>query len=109
MTNSLEALLQQIGLKTSSLPPTSRYYGIEQAVMKTATGNPIVYLRRRIIPLAMQTDLVNEYTVLEADRLDNIAASFIGDAEQFWQIADYNNAMKPEELTDEAGEKLLIP
>lgn len=109
MTNSLEALLQQIGLKTSSFPPTSRYYGIGQAVIETPTGNSIVYLHRRIIPLAVHADTANEYTVLEGDRLDNIAAGFIGDAEQFWQIADYNNAIKPEELTDEPGEKIFMP
>ncbi len=109
MTNSLETLLQQIGLNTAAFPPNSRYYGIGQVVIETATGNSIVYLRRRIIPPAVQTETGVEYTVVEKDRLDNIAAVNIGDPEQFWQIADYNTALKPEELTDEPGEKIQLP
>ena len=109
MTNSLEALLQQIGLTSSSFPPTSRYFGIGQAVIETATANPIVYLRRRIIPIAVQTEPLNEYSIVDGDRLDNIAATYIGDPEQFWQIADFNNAIKPEELTDEIGKKIKLP
>ena len=109
MTNSLEAILQQIGLSTSSFPPGSRYYGLGQAESVTPAGNSIVYLRRRIIPPADQTEPSKVYMVAEGDRLDNIAAAHIGDPEQFWQIADYNNAIKPEELTDEAGKNLLLP
>jgi len=109
MTNSLESLLQQIGLSSSSFPPGSRYYGIGQAETVTLAGNSIAYLRRRIIPAADQSEPSKEYTVAEGDRLDNIAAAHIGDPEQFWQIADYNNAVKPEEMTDEAGRVLLLP
>jgi len=109
MTNALESLLRQIGISTSSIPPGSRYYGIAQAEMETSSGNKIVYLRRRIIPLAEPLDDTQEHMVSEGDRLDNIAASHLGDPEQFWQIADFNNAIKPEELTNEAGKKILLP
>ena len=109
MINPLEALLAQIGLTTAAFPPGSRYHGIGQAVIETSDDNSIVYLRRRIIPLATQSEQRNEYTISEGDRLDNIAAEYIGDPEQFWQIADINNAVKPEELTDEVGTKLLLP
>lgn len=109
MTNALESLLQQVGMSTSSFPPGSRYYGIAQAELETALGEKIAYLRRRIIPLAEPDDNSFEHMVTEGDRLDNIAASHIGDPEQFWQIADYNNAIKPEELTEEPGKKILLP
>jgi hypothetical protein len=109
MTNSLETLLQQIGANTSVFPPGSRYYATGQAIIETPSGNPIIYLKRRIIPLAVQPDPVNEHTVVEQDRLDNITAGYIGDPLQFWQIADFNNAIKPEELTDEPGNKILLP
>jgi hypothetical protein len=46
--------------------------------------------------------------VKEGDRLDNIAASYIGDPQQFWQIADANEALKPEELTQNAGGEIRI-
>lgn len=109
MTNSLESMLQQIGLGTSSIPPGSRYYGIGQAEFTTPGGETIVFLRRRIIPPADQSDSFTEYSVAEGDRLDNIAAAHLGDPEQFWQIADANSAMRPEELTDEPGKKILLP
>jgi hypothetical protein len=109
MMNSLEALLQQVGLSTSSFPPGSRYYGIGQAEFRTPSGETIVYLRRRIIPEAVPTDTTREYSVSEGDRLDNIASAQIGDPEQFWQIADLNNSPKPEELTNEPGNILLLP
>ncbi len=109
MTNTLESLLQQIGLSSSSFPPGSRYYGIAQAEWETASGETIAYLRRRIIPMATSAEENTEHTVSEGERLDNIAAVHIGDPEQFWQIADLNNALKPEELTSEPGSKILLP
>jgi hypothetical protein len=52
--------------------------------------------------------LLQEYTVVEGDRLDNVAAKFIGDPEQFWQICDANAAMRPDELTETIGRRLRI-
>lgn len=109
MTNALESLFRQIGMSTSSFPPGSRYYGIAQAEYETPLGEKIGYLRRRIIPLAARLDDASSYMVTEGDRLDNIAASHMGDPEQFWQIADFNNAIRPEELTDEPGKRILLP
>jgi len=109
MSNTLDALLQQIGLTSSSFGPGSRYYGIGQAEYKTPTGKSLVYLKRRIIKQAEPTDTTREYSVSQGDRLDNVAATQIGDPEQFWQIADLNKAIKPEELTDEPGKTLLMP
>jgi len=45
---------------------------------------------------------------VEKDRLDNIAAHYLGDPEQFWRLADANNAMRPEELTEEVGRRLRV-
>jgi hypothetical protein len=36
--------------------------------------------------------------VTEGDRLDNITAHYLGDPEQFWRVADANNAMNPTDL-----------
>ena len=44
----------------------------------------------------------------EGDRLDNIAATLIGDAELAWRIADANRAMRPGALTEEQGRRLVI-
>ena len=89
-------------------PVTSRYYGIETAKHETADGREIVHLRRRFVPAASNAALVAEHAVAQGERLDNIAARYLGDPEQFWRVCDDNNAMRPDELTEEIGRRLRI-
>lgn len=90
-------------------PVTSRYSGIETAVYETPEGRQIVYLRRRFLPPVANAVLLAEHLVTEGERLDNITARTLGDPEQFWRVADANNAMQPEALTAEIGRRLRIP
>ena len=89
-------------------PITSRYYNIERAELETADGRKIVYLRRRFVPPAERFELLQEHVVTEGDRLDNITAQYLGDPEQFWRVCDANNAVRPDELTEEVGRRLRI-
>jgi hypothetical protein len=107
MSDPLEALLQGPA-KPTLFPPNSRYAGIDTGTLKTVEGKTIVYARRRFVPPPELFALLQEYTVVEGDRLDNLAAKFIGDPEQFWQICDANAAMRPEELTQIVGRTLRI-
>jgi hypothetical protein len=91
-----------------SFPFTSRYYATETAKLETEGGQTIVHLRRRFIPQPESFEMINEHTVIEGERLDNVAAKPLGDPEQFWRMADANRAMRPEELTEEIGRKLRI-
>lgn len=104
----MKMILEKLKLETSLFPATSRYYGIETATMETEDGKTVVYLERRFIPQPDRYEEIREYTVTEGDRPDNIAALQMGDPEQSWRIADPNNVMRPEELTDEVGRKLRI-
>ena len=52
--------------------------------------------------------LLQEHTVSQGDRLDNLAAQYLGDPEQFWRLCDANGAMRPEELTETVGRRLRI-
>jgi hypothetical protein len=45
---------------------------------------------------------------VQGDRLDNLAARYVGDPEQFWRICDANDIMRPEELTEEVGRTFKI-
>jgi hypothetical protein len=107
VTDPLQALLQGPA-KPSLFPPNSRYAGIDTGTLKTVDGRTIVYVRRRFVPPPELFALLQEYTVVEGDRLDNLAAKFVGDPEQFWQICDANAAMRPEELTEIVGRTLRI-
>ena len=100
-------------MSTNQFPITSRYYGVKVATLTVPDGeNPegrqIAYLRRRFVPPPDNFQLLQEYTVVGGDRLDNIAAKFLGDPEQFWRICDANGAIRPEELTETIGGKLRI-
>jgi hypothetical protein len=86
----------------------SRYYAIATIKFESPDGEKIVYVRRRFVPPAERFDLLQEHNVAEGERLDNITAQYLGDAEQFWRVCDANNAMRPEELTETIGRRLRI-
>ena len=52
--------------------------------------------------------ILGEITVADGDRLDLISARALGNAEQFWQIADASNALNPNEL-EQPGQVLRVP
>jgi hypothetical protein len=87
---------------------TSRYYNTPTLQLETAAGKTIVYLRRRFVPPPERFALLQEHTVTEGDRMDNLAAQYLGDPEQFWRICDANGAIRPEELTETIGRRLRI-
>ncbi len=88
--------------------PTSRYYGLPTAELETRDGRTVRYVLRRFIPPPHRFELLREHTVVEGDRLDNVAAEHLGDPEQFWRLADANGAMQPDDLTREVGRRLRI-
>jgi hypothetical protein len=107
MSDPVQALLQ--GLTAQTLfASNSRYYDTETTTLTKADGTTVAYLRRRIVPPPEDFALLYEYTVVQGDRLDNLAAKHIGDAEKFWQICDANTAMRPEELIETVGLTLRI-
>jgi hypothetical protein len=92
--------------------PTSRYQDVEtiKMTLKDSRGEPRVvsYKRRRFLPPGGTMTTLAEHTVVQGDRLDNLAARYVGDPEQFWRICDANDVMRPEELTEEAGRIVRI-
>ena len=92
--------------------PTSRYQDIEtiKVTVTDAWGEPRVvsYKRRRIIPPGKTMTTLAEHTVVQDDRLDNLATRYVGDPEQFWRICDANDVLCPAELTEEVGRSIKI-
>jgi hypothetical protein len=95
---ALQALLSASGSQSSPFGPTSRYHGLEIARWVRSDGTEVPYLRRRFIPPPEAHALLQEHTVAEGERLDLLAATLLGDAEQFWRICDANAALAPGEL-----------
>jgi len=95
-------------MSTNNFSPTSRYYGFETLKIRLPNGAKVVYLKRRFLPQPENFALLEEHTVTEGERLDNITAKHLGDPEQFWRVADANRALRPEELTETVGRRIRI-
>ncbi|MEO8659569.1 MAG: LysM domain-containing protein [Bryobacteraceae bacterium] len=95
-------------MATYNFPPTSRYYGVETASLTTSDGRHVTYLRRRFVPAPERFAVLLEHVVEEGDRLDNVTARYLGDPEAYWRVADANRGMRPAELTETVGRRLLI-
>lgn len=104
----MSGVVQPGSLRASLFSMNSRYYGVDTAMLNTAADKTVIYLRRRFVPSLTRFALLQEHLVVEGDRLDNITAHYLGDPEQFWRVADANNAMNPSELTKTIGRKLRI-
>lgn len=107
--SALQTLVsQQTSLDRTLFPPNSRYAGMAVATLALPQGKVIIYLARRFLPPAERFQLLQEHTVTQGERLDNIAAQYMGDPTLFWRLCDANNAKRPEELTETIGRKLAI-
>lgn len=93
---------------TSNFPPTSRYALTPTTSLVRADGTTVTYLKRRFVPAPENLALLQWHQVVQNDRLDNIAAKYLGDPEQFWRLCDANRALRPDELTEAIGKKLRI-
>jgi len=79
-------------------PFNSRYAETPTARRVAPDGESVIYLRRRFVPQPESLALLQEHTVAEGERLDHLAAGYLGDPEQFWRLCDANNALRPREL-----------
>jgi hypothetical protein len=69
----------------------------------------VTYLARRIVPQPSQYSATRTYVIEDGDRLDNLAATFLGDPLLYWMICDANGATNPDELTSQTGRQIVIP
>jgi nucleoid-associated protein YgaU len=106
----LQALMQMGALPAVTFPADSRYVGSKTLTYTTPAGQSITYLARRFVPQpgAPNFSTIAQYTVKQGDRLDLIAAKYLGDPLIFWLICDANGAMRPEDLVETPGTVLQI-
>lgn len=95
-------------MATYNFAPTSRYYGIDTATMVLPDGRQVSYLLRRFVPAPERFADLSVHVVGQDERIDRLAASYLGDPLAFWRIADANAAMQPEQLTAELGRRVRI-
>ncbi len=105
---ALQNLLQPTSLSQTLFPPTSRYAGLELAAVTQPGGTAVAYVRRRFIPRPESYAPLAEHTVTQGERLDIIAARYLGDPELFWRICDANAALDPDALIGPENEGRVI-
>lgn len=108
MIDPVKAFMQANALSTSAFAPGSRYHGLDTAQWAQPDGELVTYVRRRFIPPPENFATLQEHQIVEGDRLDNLAATYLGDSQQYWGICDANGAMRPDELTETLGKRLRI-
>ena len=83
----------------------SRYQNVGTYTAADAQGQVVTALRIRFLP---DTPAGFVHVFSADQRLDLIAAQYYLNPEKFWQIADANSVMDPEDLLV-PGRQLLIP
>ena len=82
--------------------PTSRYAAIDEATIELpqpdGSSRTTRFKRRRFLPPLASMTPIAEHTVTDGQRLDVIAARFVGDPTAFWRLCDANEVLRPEEL-----------
>jgi hypothetical protein len=103
-------MLQLGAIPPVTFPTDSRYYGFGVLQYTAPNGQITPYLARRIVPQpgAPNYATVNQHVVVQGDRLDLIAARYLGDPLMAWLICDANGAMRPYDLVATPGTVLAI-
>lgn len=105
---TLDALLQSAAAGPQQFGPNSRYYGLPTTTLTLPDGRMLTYLTRRFVPPPERFALLKQHTVVQNDRLDNLAAHYFSDPVQFWRLCDANRAVRPDELIETIGRLLRI-
>jgi hypothetical protein len=104
----LDNLLANATAGSRPFPPNSRYNGIATLDHVLPDGREVNYLARRFVPPMERFTPFANHVVIAGDRLDTLAAKYLGDPEQYWKLCDANGALRPDELTEAIGRSLRI-
>jgi nucleoid-associated protein YgaU len=110
MKSPLLTLIQMGVVPSVSFPTDSRYYNSSTLTYLGPGGQPTTYLARRFVPQpgSANYSTVATHTVRQGDRLDLLAAKYLGDPLIYWLICDANGAIRPEQLVETPGKTLNI-
>jgi hypothetical protein len=97
MSDMLDALIAAGALPQTSYGTSSRYYGVPVVEFSTPAGQTIRYVGRRLIPQASLFATLAVHAVQQGDRIDVLAARYLGDPLLYWRIADANLAVRPDD------------
>jgi hypothetical protein len=106
----VQMLIEAGAIPATPFSPSSRYANVAIGQYKLANGDvPIAYVLRRFIPQARDIPLATRHTVSAGDRVDLLAAHYLGDVELTWRVADANAVADMLEVTATPGLRIVIP
>ena len=110
MNYPLQALLNLGVIPPVTFPADSRYCGSATLSYTPAGGRAITYLAPRFVPQPGSPNFTTTavHTVRGSDRLDLLAATYLGDPLLFWVLCDANGAICPDELVRTPGAAIAI-
>jgi hypothetical protein len=110
MNYPLQQLIQMGVIPSVSFPTDSRYYNSPTLQYTAPNGQVIAHLTRRFVPQPGSPNFATlaEHTVKRGDRLDLIAAKYLGDPLLFWLLCDANGAIRPHALIAAPGSTIAI-
>ncbi|HEY2014010.1 MAG TPA: LysM domain-containing protein [Bryobacteraceae bacterium] len=110
MNYPLQALIAMGAVPSVSFPADSRYYRSATLQYTAPDGQSVTYLARRFVPKpgAPNYSTVAKHLVRSGDRLDLIAAKYLGDPLIYWLLCDANGAIRPNELVETPGTVIAI-
>jgi hypothetical protein len=105
MNYPLQSLINLGVIPPVTFPTDSRYYGSSTLQYVAPDGKPVTYLARRFVPQpgAPNYATVARHTVKQGDRLDLLAANYLGDPLMFWLVCDANGVVRPNALVETLG------
>jgi hypothetical protein len=107
-------LIDAGAIPVSPFGPSSRYANVAIARFTFPADddgqtNTVAYVQRRFIPQARDIPIATWHTVRAGERLDHLAAHYLGDVELTWRVADANLITDMLEIGTEPGARVAIP
>ena len=114
MNDPVQMLIDAGAIPVSPFGPSSRYANVTIGRYRlpddgSGTDTDVAYVSRRFIPQARDIPLATHHTVHAGERIDHLAAHYLGDVELTWRIADANLVTDMLQLTAIPGDRIAIP
>ena len=110
MTDPVQMLIDAGAISATPFGPSSRYANVAIARYQPSPDRPAVaYVLRRFLPALRGIPVRSVHLVRAGDRVDLLAAQYLGDPELHWRIADANLISDLLQLTARAGDRIAIP
>jgi hypothetical protein len=110
MTDPVQVLIDAGAIPVTPFGPSSRYANVAIGRHRLSPADPgVAYVRRRFVPRLRDIPVATRHSVRAGDRVDVLAAHYLGDAELHWRIADANGAADLLQVTDTPGQRIVIP